>query len=496
MLSYLPFKLNPVWTPVIQIIYMLLIAFVCIRVILDTRSVSKTLAYLLLIIFFPVFGVIFYFSFGVNYRIRKIYNKKLQSNTLKKQQFLAYHKLLKAHILENPPQELQDFKQTHTLLSNAALGGDLCMPNTRLKVLQNGEDKFECLLAELDKAQHHIHIEYYIFEDDIIGNAIADTLIAKVKEGVEVRFIYDDFGSSSIRNGFVKKLRKAGIEAYAFNKIKLIFLANRLNYRNHRKIVVIDGLVSFVGGINVADKYINNNNKHNNVYWRDTHLMIEGYSTLALQQVFLNDWNFCSGQQLEIDDAFFPVNTIKQPLSNFVQIVASGPDNDRPNILYSVINAINAAKEEILICTPYYIPDAILQESLILAALSGKDVRLLVPLRGDSALVTIASNSFFEELLQAGVKIYQYKKGFIHAKTFIIDRTLGCVGTANMDTRSFDLNFEVNAMIYDAATAAELANTFYKDLQDARILEIKRWKIRPKLRVGIEKLIRLISPFM
>lgn len=494
MLSLIPFDIHPYWALAIQIVYTLLLAGISLRVIIDTRSVSKTLAYLLLILFVPVLGAAFYLSFGVNYRKRKIYNKKLKIDEHLKQRFVHNIQHLESVLTTQPHREMQQFRHTLTLLSNPLLGSDPCMPNWELKILQNGEEKFPILLAELEAAQHHIHLEYYIFENDTIGNAIRDVLIRKAASGVTVRFIYDDFGSMGIRKKFVRDLRQHGIKAFPFNKIRLIGLANRLNYRNHRKIVIIDGRISFVGGINIADKYINNDKSA--LFWRDTHLMINGYSTFALQQVFLADWNFCSGESLEMNDDYFPLQQQWPPIDNFTQIISGGPDSEKPNILYALINAIHTAQEEILLVTPYYIPDITLQESLVLAALSGKRVKLLVPRQGDSRLVTIASYSFFEELLQAGVEIYLYNKGFVHAKTFVIDQTLAGIGTANLDTRSFDLNFEVTAIIYDKDVATRLANDFYDDLLHADKLERRRWRVRPRWKIIIEKIIRLISPFM
>ena len=494
MMSFLPFELHPYWSLGIQIAYTLFIAAICFRALVDTRSVSKTLAYLLLIVFVPLLGAIFYLSFGINYRKRKIYNKKLKIDERLKQDFIRNIRHLETVLTEQPYPELKRFRQTRSLLSNPLLGSDPCMPNWELKVLQNGEEKFPRLIAEMEAARHHIHIQYYIFENDGIGNTIKELLIKKAAEGVVVRFIYDDFGSMRIRKAFIRELRDNGVKAYPFNRIRLIGLANRINYRNHRKIVVIDGRISFVGGINVADKYINSDSSP--LFWRDTHLLINGYSTFALQQVFLADWNFCSGESLEMNDVYFPLEQEWPPMDNFAQIISSGPDSEKPNILYALVNAINSAQEEILLTTPYYIPDITLQESLVLAALSGKAVKLLVPGQGDSRLVTIASHSFFEELLQAGVEIYLYRKGFVHAKTFVIDKTLAGIGTANLDTRSFDLNFEVTAVIYDKEVASELAADFYNDLENADRLERRRWKIRSRWQIILEKIIRLISPFM
>lgn len=482
------------WLIVIELLYALSIILVCIRIIWDTRSVSKTLAYLLFVIFVPVFGVIFYFSFGINYRKRKIYNKKLIIDK-------HFQKNLEQRLSENDQKVLaterlsiKKNRKLIRLLSNQKIERSYVLPNSEIKLLNNGEVFFPLLFDEIRKAKKHIHIEFYIYEDDNIGNQLKDLLIQKAKEGVEIRFIYDDFGSKSIRKTIAKELTKNGIQAYPFHKIKLIYLANRMNYRNHRKIVIIDGITSFIGGINVSDRYINNS--EDKLYWRDTNLMIKGFSSLTLQRVFLSDWNFSSNENLTINANYFPFNEIENLENYYAQIVSSGPDSDLPNILYSIIQAVNSAQKEVLLTTPYYIPDTSLQEALIIAALSGIDIKLLVPKIGDSKIVNIATQSFFDDLLKAGVQIYLYEKGFIHAKTFVVDGKLASVGTANLDMRSFDLNFEVSALVYDKQIAQQVRNSFYKDLENSIPIDTERWSNRPKLKRITEKIVRLVSPFM
>lgn len=484
------------WILLIEVFYVLLIIAVCLRIILDTRSVSKTLAYLLFVIFVPVIGIIFYFSFGINYRKRKIYSKKLLLDDHLSEEF---RKKITASLL------LPDKDHNEAVIQNRLLIKLLTNPDSddfnpvfydnEVEILVNGETFFPALIRQLKQAENHIHIEFYIYEDDKIGNEIKDILIQKAKEGVEVRFIYDDFGSKDIRRSFVKELNDNGVKTYPFNKIRLILLANRINYRNHRKIVVIDGTTSFIGGINVSDKYINNGASE--LYWRDTHLMIKGNSTYLIQKVFLLDWNFCSNEDIGINLSYFPPIASLEKTKNIpVQIISSGPDSESPYILHSIIKAISLAQQEVLITTPYYIPDETLQETLILTARSGVEVKLLVPETGDSAIVNLASQAYFEDLLKAGVKIYLYKKGFVHAKTFVTDRKLASVGTANLDLRSFDLNFEVSAIIYDTDKAAELTEIFYSDIKDAEELSYISWSNRPKYKKIAERLIRLFSPFM
>lgn len=477
---------------IIEAIYVVIVLAVCLRVIWDTRSVSKTLAYLLLVVFVPVFGIFFYFSFGINYRKRKIFTKKLLADDHLTAEFLE--KVVKSFQQGDKNQSIVQNQRLIRLLSNP--DSDDFNPvfhNNDVEILVNGEAFFPKLIEHLKQAKHHIHIEFYIYENDEIGNEIKDILIQKAKEGVEVRFIYDDFGSKDIRKRFVDELCENGVKAFPFNEIKLIVLANRLNYRNHRKIVVIDGQTSFVGGINISDKYINNGKS--DLYWRDTHLMIGGTATYLLQRIFLLDWNFCSNESIGINTNFFPRITAENK-NVPVQIIADGPDSDAPYILYSTIKAITLAEKEVLITTPYYIPDESLQQTLKLTAMSGIDVKLLVPYKADSKIVNIASKAYFEDLLKAGVKIYRYKKGFVHAKTFVTDRKLASIGTANLDIRSFDLNFEVNAIIYDEKTANELAEIFYQDLEDSEELILEQWTNRSMFKKLKERLIRLLSPFM
>ena len=348
----------------------------------------------------------------------------------------------------------------------------------------------------MQAAQHHIHLEYYIYEDDHIGQLLADTMIQKAQEGVTVRFIYDDFGSSGIRKKLVKRLRAGGVQAHPFSRITFVALANRLNYRNHRKIIVIDGHTAFVGGINVSDKYINKAGQQQQ-YWRDTHLKLIGAGAAYLQYLFLCDWNFCAAAQLQPNAEFFPpTQTLPTKGNKIIQIAASGPDSDNPTILYSLLQSIGLATRELLITTPYFIPGESLLDALIIAAMSGVRVKLLVPGQSDSLVVSAASRSYYADLLHAGVEIYQYQKGFIHAKTMVIDRKVAIVGTANMDQRSFDLNFEVNAVIYDSEFATQLSEVFNQDLAHAQRIDPALWAQRSLSARFLEQTLRLISPIL
>ena len=318
-------------------------------------------------------------------------------------------------------------------------------------------------------------------------------LIQKAKEGVEVRFIYDDFGSHSIKKEAEKKIKDAGAAVFPFHKVNFYLLANRLNYRNHRKIVVIDGQTAFIGGINVSDKYINNGKKK--LFWRDTHIRIDGPAVYYLQYIFITDWNFCCPDALKISDVYFaPPAPVAQ--GSFVQIAASGPDSYLPTILYSILQAIYLAKKEILITTPYFIPGDSIIDALCISAMSGLSVKLLAPGISDSKVVNAASKSYYNKLLGAGVEVYLYQKGFIHAKTMVTDSMLSMVGTANMDYRSFELNFEVNALIYDRTIAEQMRTTFFEDLKEAKQINKEEWLSRSWYRQLPEKVARLFSPVL
>lgn len=479
------------WITALAILYILVLVIVCFRIIMYTDTPSKGLAYLLLVITFPVVGVVFYLSVGLNYRKQKLYQKKIE---------------IDENAFPELQQDIQNYAEQVLQNNKKALGEifplfktdfirNLVSDNNKVTLLINGEEKFPDLMQALHKAEHHIHIEYYIYEDDNIGKQIIDILIQKARQGVEVRFIYDDFGSR-ISKETILKMRQANIEAFPFYKINIIQFANRINYRNHRKIVVIDGNTGYVGGINVSDKYINNT-QQNKLYWRDTHLKIQGGAALNLQFVFLTDWNFCANQQIAFSQKYFPEESLK---SNFgksiVQVIPSGPDSDYPNTMYSLIQAVMAAKKDLRITTPYFIPDKSFLDAVKIAALSGVNVCLLIPGISDSFIVNTTSQSYYEELLNAGVRIFKYEKGFVHAKTLVCDDTLSIVGTANLDNRSFDLNFEINAVVFDRELSTLLIAQYERDLLVAEEISISAWKQRAGYKKMIEKTLHLISPLM
>lgn len=458
-------------------------------IIINTSSPTKALAYLFLLFTFPVIGIIVYLSVGINFRTYKLYNKKLEVDKRAFPQLSIRLKTYTEKTLNDYKNLLGDFYNLARFINK----DNVLASGNEVELLINGEAKFPEVLEALKNAKHHIHIQYYIYENDNIGNKIGDVLKQKAKEGIEVRFIYDDFGSQGIRKSFVKSLRDAGVETFPFYKIRWLFFANRINYRNHRKIIVVDGMIGFVGGANVSDKYINPNKE---MFWRDAHIKLKGLAVLNLQRVFLEDWNFCANQNIGVKEMLFPLPSNNPSHNQLVQIISSGPDSDHPNIMYAMVSAILSSKKEILITTPYFVPDATFINAIKIARLSNVDVKLLVPGISDSVIVNATSNSYYKELLEIGVEIYKYQKGFVHAKTMVCDNMVSTVGTANLDQRSFDLNFEINAFVYDNDFSKKLRNVFYNDLEFCTKLDLKSWKNRPFYINFFERLVRLMAPLM
>jgi cardiolipin synthase len=480
------------WYAIGIIIYLLVAGGVCLRILYDTDSTSKAFAYMLITVMLPGIGMFIYFIVGANYRKNKIYSKKIATDNKLLDEIRNKVVMESEKSWNTGEEEVTSHKKLARMLlnDNSPLSG-----NNEVTLLLNGENKFPEVLAALKAAKHHIHIEYYIFENDTIGNQIKDILIQKAQEGVKVRFIYDDFGSRSIRRSLVPQLIAGGVEAFPFFKVMFIALSNRTNYRNHRKIIVVDGSTGFVGGINVSDRYINEPANHNPVYWRDTHVRIKGPGVFYLQYLFICDWNFCAEQHIAIEPGFF-CDTVSPDGKAIVQMAASGPDSDTPTIMFSLMEVIGMAQEEILITTPYFIPGETILDAINMACLSGVKIKLLVPEKSDSFIVNAAARSYYAAILDSGAEIYLYKKGFVHAKTTVADGQLAIVGTANMDHRSFELNFEVNAMIYDKKIAGQLKDAFFDDLKDAEKIDPDAWRKRTLFKQLPEKVCRLLSPLL
>ncbi len=477
----------------LAVVIVLLDAVTIYRIIRDTHSPEKTLAYLLLVIILPVAGAVFYFSFGINYRKERLYSKKIIADD---ELFLRIEERVMSSsrkILEENAGELAEVDDMIQLLLNDS---KCVLTYDEADLLINGEEKFPEVFRDLQQAKHFIHIEYYIVEEGEVADRLFHILKQKAEEGVKVRFIYDDFGSHRLKRYRLAELRKAGVEIFPFYKIRLLLLANRLNYRDHRKIIIIDGHTGFLGGINFSDRYQNRASDPDRLYWRDTHIKLVGAAVNNLQYHFIANWNFCSEQYLEVDRSLFPVDFSSRAGNDLVQIVAGGPDYPRSSIMLSYFTAIVMAKKRIYITSPYFIPNTSIFDALVKAALSGKDVRLLLPGISDSRIVNAAAKSYFSELLKSGVRIFLYRKGFVHAKTMLVDDILSMVGTANMDVRSFDLNFEINAVVYSRRINSELHKAFLSDLEDSEEVDPVEWGKRGKMAEFGDACARLLSPLL
>ncbi len=476
-----------IYTP----LYIIIVGIVCLKILWDTETPSKALAYIALVIFFPIIGIIFYFAVGANYRKKRIYSKKL---TLDEKAYPELDQNIRKYSKEAVKAKLPELKN-FVKLAESLSSFNLTSENNTVELLTNGNNKFPELLKCLKQAKHHIHLEYYIYDSDDIGNEVGDILVQKAQEGVKVRFIYDDFGSKALKKKFIKRLKDAGVEVYPFMKLTFLSIATRLNYRNHRKIVVIDGLTGFVGGINVSDRYINNGKYK--LYWRDTHVKITGISVINLQHIFLTDWNFCAKQCIPFSEDYFPIEKRNESFGDeMVQIADSGPDSKQPAVLYNLIQAALLANKEFYITTPYFIPEKSFIDALKIAKYSGVDVKIIIPKHSDSAFVNAAANSYLGELLDVGIEIYQYKPGFIHAKTTVCDQFVSIIGTANLDVRSFDLNFEVNSITYSERFAKKVRDQFLKDLEESDLIDPEAWKNRPFFTRLFEKVAHLFSPLL
>lgn len=473
----------------VTILYFLTVFFIAILIILENRNPVKTISWILVLVLLPFAGIIIYLFFGQEYRKTKMYSRKGLKD-LEKLRNLTLEQL------DNMPTnqlQMSDRLYAKRHLMNLMLSNSnaILTNNNELKVLRNGEETFPEIFREIEQAKHHIHLEYYIVEDDTIGNYLRELLIQKAREGVEVRFIYDDVGSWELKRKWLKTMTDAGIKVDCFMRVRFPNLTSRVNYRNHRKILVVDGNTAFVGGLNFADRY--QDGVAGIGPWRDTHLKITGGGATALQIIFMADWYFVSKEILRGESYFKPFVPGNGKL---VQMVASGPDSDWESIGQAYFAAIASAAESVFISTPYLMPTADIVTALKTSALGGIDVRIIVPGMSDAITPKWGTNSYIEELLDAGVKIYFYKAGFIHSKVIVVDGIFSSVGTANLDFRSLETNFEVNAMIYDEETAGILASQFIEDQAKSDQVILEEWVKRPRINKIKESFARILSPML
>ena len=449
-------------------------------IVMDNRNPVKTLAWILVLIFLPVVGLVFYFFFGRSQRHERIIGKKIYGHLMKKPI---------AEYLSQPAARLPEgYKRIIDLFHN--VNQSLPFEGNSIETFTSGDSFIQALLRELQQARQHIHIESYIFEDDAVGRMVRDVLIEKSRSGVEVRVIYDDVGCWHVPNRFFERMREAGIEVRSFLKVRFPHFTNKVNYRNHRKIIVIDGRAGFVGGMNLAERYVRGFSWG---IWRDTHLMLKGKAVHGLQTAFLLDWYFVD-RTLISAAKYFP--KLDNPGTSLVQIVTSEPVGPWREIMQGLVKAMSEARKYFYIQTPYFLPTEPMLVAMQTAALSGVDVRLMLPCRADSRLTHLASCSYLADVLRAGVKVYLYQKGFLHSKLMVSDDLLSTVGSTNMDFRSFEHNFEVNAFIYDTETALQMREIFLQDQRDCLPVSLKNWEKRSRSRKVAESTVRLLAPLL
>ena len=477
-------------THLLVLLYLVAIFGLIYKIILENRNPVRTLAWILVLLLIPVLGLLFYIYFGMNYRKVKMFSMK-ELGDFKWLQYMSEDQkqhIKKAVFLKK--EDLEYVRRLMTLLLNNSKA--LLSQYNSVEVLNNGEETFKSIFQAIDEAQKYIHLEYYIIERGELEEQLKNLLIKKAKEGVEIRVIYDDVGSWSLPFIDLQDMREAGVQIYPFLPVHLPAFTHKVNYRNHRKIIVIDGEIGFIGGLNFADRYLHG--LPGIGIWRDTHLKLKGECVRSLQIIFLTDWYFVRQEVLLNKEQYLPN---KQADGNVVvQTVASGPDSDWASIQQAYFTLINLAKEYVYISTPYFMPGETTLNSLKTAAMSGVDVRMMIPHQSDSPLTHWCTRSYIEELLEAGVRIIQYRKGFNHSKVILVDGLISSVGTANMDMRSFEQNFEVNMIIYDRDVHNKLTSDFLNDLKGCSEISIHYWKFRSQQEKIKESLARLFAPLL
>ena len=485
--------LPPFLDDILIAIYILILGATIIRILLDTHSTSKTLGYLLLTLVLPVAGIIFYYSFGISYRHRKTTKRTADMDEKLVSDFNKNIPDTTVELLHSHPGTAGQFGEIIKFIR------EMCnefLAVNHYQLLINGEEKFPEVLKTLAAAEKFIHMEYYDWENDTRGNQIKDLLLQKIADGIKVRIIYDAYASRKIKHNVVKELKKGGVEIYPIIKLRMVHFANRVNHRDHRKVIIVDGHTGFLGGINISDRY--DNSIDTGLYWRDTHSKLTGGSVHSMQRHFMVHWNVCQPDQLSFNRELFPLIA---PVTNvdesvLAQIVPGGPTYPFSNIMLTYTRIFALAKKKLYITNPYFIPNDTILNTLTQAAISGVDVRLMVPEKSDSALVGAALKFYFIDLLQAGVRIFLYKKGFVHAKTVVADTALSIVGTANMDIRSFELNYEMMSVIYGNKFAGQLEDAFMNDLKECDEVNYEEWQQQGAVKKLAYAIARLMSSFL
>ena len=475
------------------VIYLLIVCSTVLVIVLDNRQPVKTIAWILVVSSLPVLGLIIYFFFGRNHKKNVLISRTCAIQLARRSAYRYFR------------MQVPDIPEEHRQLINLFRRQSMAFPypENQLNLYVRGQDLLSALIEDIRRARHHIHLEFYIWEDDRVGNLVLDELARKVAEGVKVRVVYDDVGCWKVRNAFFERMKSKGIEVAVFMPVRFPKFTSKVNFRNHRKIVVIDGGIGYVGGMNLADRYFYN--QGNRLAWRDSHLRMECSAVCGLQRAFLADW-YVAQEELITDACYYPSEfqftgyvgdaMMRSGKSALVQIVTSMPMNTWQDIMQGMVLALLRAKKYCFIQSPYFMPTDRLLYAMQTAALSGVDVRLMIPERADTKLLTWASRSYLMDVMKAGVRVYLYQDTFLHAKTWVSDDSLSSCGSTNMDFRSLEHNFEVNAFIFDRKMALVMKRIFLEDQNKCRLLNLHSWEERSKWRHLGESFIRLLSPLL
>jgi len=487
---------------ILFVLYHVVVILTIVHVLMDNRQPPKTAAWILVIWFVPIAGIVLYLFFGVNTRKERMVSQR------------SLDELTRRSMLSFVGQQNLQIPQQHRTLIDLFINQSLSLPfkDSAVEVYTDGYQFFPALLKAIASAKNHIHIDIYIFEDDPLGRLVSDALIARARQGVEVRIIYDDVGCWRVSHSFFEHMREEGIEVVPFLPVRFPSFTSKANYRNHRKLFIVDGSTGFIGGMNIALRYVKGPGKpgtkptEGSTPWRDTMVRITGPGVYTLQRAFLTDWYFVDRTLLS-DRRFYPpqpANTVPgsfaaggEASTLIAQTVTSGPDAPYPEIMQGYVAIVQSAQSYVYMQTPYFLPTEPLLFALKTAASAGIDVRLLVPLKGDNFITDWASRSYLREVAEAGIKVSLYTPGFLHSKLMVSDDAVTTIGSTNIDFRSFENNFEANTFFYGQQLAKHIRHIFLTDQAQSTPLQDLPHRIRPSFLARLaESLFRLLAPLM
>ncbi|MDE7438865.1 MAG: cardiolipin synthase [Muribaculaceae bacterium] len=474
-------KINYLILIIISVAYIVTIISCIVIVLKENRNPIRSLAWVIALIFLPIVGLIFYLFFGRSLKGEHMISRRNRRRIISR--------LAPRHSSINDSGLSQSDKNLIKLCRS--LSSSFFTVNNEIEIFTTGQEKFDALKRDLKTARSSIYLQYYIFSDDSTGQEIADILIAKAREGVEVKVIYDHVGSFSARSRFFRNMQENGIEIHPFFRVTFPQLANRINWRNHRKIVVIDGEIGYMGGMNIADRY--QRGASEGIAWRDTHFRLRGDIVESLSYSFFIDWNFKNNTPKITFPKVAPVS-LRNNMG--MQLITSGPVDTWDNQSLCFLKAISSATKSIFIQTPYFLPTDALQHALEAAALAKIDVRIMIPGKSDSRMLQYAGHSFVSQCLRAGIKVYHYNPGMLHAKGIIIDDNIVIAGSTNFDYRSFENNFECSLIIYDKDVNRRMRDIFFADVEKSTKLTFSEWHKRPMPQRIMESIVRLVSPIL